>query len=78
MAITLHVGSQERSMGFLSGGRASLNDVALAIPHVTLIPYTILMVLKLTNISSRVSTCDIALDADTFASSKTHSISVIG
>jgi hypothetical protein len=31
MAITLHVGSQEGSMGFLTGGRASLNDVALAI-----------------------------------------------
>jgi hypothetical protein len=65
-------------MNFLSGGRASLNDVALAIRHVALTPYIILMVLKLTNVSSRVSVCDVTLDADTFASSDTHSIGVIG
>jgi hypothetical protein len=38
MAFTLRVGSQEGSVGFLSGGRASLNDVALAIRNLSFTP----------------------------------------
>jgi hypothetical protein len=53
MAITLHVRGQERSMGFLSGGRASLKDVAPAIRNVAFTSHTILMLLRLTNVSSR-------------------------
>jgi hypothetical protein len=67
MAITLRVGLQEGSLGFLSGGRASMNEVALAIRHVSLTPSAIIIILKLTNVNSRVRVCDIALDADAFA-----------
>jgi hypothetical protein len=67
MAITLHNGRPKGSLGFLSGGRASLNEVALAIQHVSLTPSAIVIILKLTNVNSGVHVCDVALDADAFA-----------
>jgi hypothetical protein len=62
----------------LSGRRASSNDVALAIQNVALTPNVILVVLKLTNVSSGVRVCDVGLDANTFATSDTHLIDVSG
>jgi hypothetical protein len=63
--------------GFLSGGRASLNEVALVIRDVSLTPSAIVIILKLPNVTSGVRVCHVALDADAFAISDMHSIGVI-
>jgi hypothetical protein len=63
---------------FLSGGRASLNEVGLDIRDVSLTPSRIVIILKLTNVNSGVRVCDVSLDADAFAISDMHSIGAIG
>jgi hypothetical protein len=53
-------------MDSLNGGRTSLNDV---MRNVSLRRSTVLIMFTLTSVQSGVRVCDVALDADTFATS---------
>jgi hypothetical protein len=54
-----------------------LNNVAFALPNVSLTPFALVIILKLTNLNSGAHVCDVTLDVDAFAISDTHSIGVI-
>jgi hypothetical protein len=58
----------------LSGGRASLNDVALAIQNVSLPPFAIIIMLKLTNVNSRVDVYDVALDVQVACDQRSYTV----
>jgi hypothetical protein len=55
-----------------------VNDVTVVMRNILLTPYTILMVLKLTNVNSATEYCGIALDAYMYANTDAHSVNVIG
>jgi hypothetical protein len=71
-------GGQESSVNVLNGGVVTLNNVALVMRNVSLTPYTILIVLKLTNVNPGARVCDVVVCADPYANGDAHSIRVIG
>jgi hypothetical protein len=67
---TVRVDGSDGYMDILNGRTVTVNDVTIVMRNISLTPYPIVIVLKLTNVNSATKYCGIALDVDIGCSAK--------